>query len=64
MTVEKSVSGDVIVSKRYLQTFPSEFESHWVPHLYVIVQHLSKKLSKLLHDSETKTDSKYFKSLL
>ena len=26
----------------------SEFESHWVPHSYGLVSHLSKKYSKLL----------------
>ena len=29
---------------------PSELESHWVPHLYDLPPHLSKKLSKLQHE--------------
>ena len=40
--------GGVMVSKLDLQTYTSELESHWVPHLYGLVPHLSKKLSKLL----------------
>ena len=30
-----------------LQTFTRQLESHWVPYLYGLVSHLSKKLSKL-----------------
>ena len=37
----------VMVSKLDLQTYTSEFESHWVPHSYGFVPHLSKKLCKL-----------------
>ena len=37
-----------MVSKLDWQTYTSEFESHWVPHSYGLVPHLSKKLSKLL----------------
>ena len=37
-----------MVSKLDWQTSKSEFESHWVPHSYGLVQHLSKTLSKLL----------------
>ena len=41
-------SGGVMVSKLDLQIFRSEFGSHWVPHPYGLVAHLSKtKLSKL-----------------
>ena len=40
-------SGSVMVSKLDLKTYTSEFESHWVPHSYGLVPHLSKKLSKL-----------------
>ena len=43
-----STSSGVMVSKLDEQTFMSEFESHWVPHSYGLMQHLSKKLSKLL----------------
>ena len=32
------------------KTWKSEFESHWVPHLFGLVPHLSKTLSKLLLD--------------
>ena len=48
-TIKQAVgaSGSVIVSKLDLQTYTSEFESHWVPHSYGLVPHLSKKLSKL-----------------
>ena len=40
-------SGSVMVCKLDLQTYTSEFESHWVPHSYGLVPYLSKKLSKL-----------------
>ncbi len=40
-------SSGVMVSKLDWQTYTSEFESHWVPHSYGLVLHLSKKLSKL-----------------
>ena len=43
----EGASGSVTVSKLDLQTYTSEFESHWVPHSYGLVPHLSKKLSKL-----------------
>ena len=40
--------GGVMVSKLDLQTYTSEFESHWAPLSYGLVPHLSKKkLSKL-----------------
>ena len=42
-------SGSVVVSKLDKQTCRSEFESHWVPHSFSLVPHLSKKLSKLLY---------------
>ena len=35
--------------------YTSEFESHWVPHSYGFVPHLSKKLSKLPHPYVTST---------
>ena len=35
-----------MVSKLDLQTFMSEFNSHWVPHSYGLVLHLSKKLCR------------------
>ena len=35
-----------MVSKLDLQTYTSEFESHWVPLSYGLVPHLTKKLSK------------------
>ena len=38
-----------MVNKLDDQTFTTEFESHWVPHPYVIVPHLNIKLSNLLH---------------
>ena len=41
-------SGGLMVGKLNKQTYTSEFESHWVPHSYGLVAHLSKKLSKLL----------------
>ena len=37
-----------MVSKLNLQTYTSEFESHWVPHSYDLVLRLSKNLRKLL----------------
>ena len=37
-----------MVSKVDYQTYTSGLESHWVPHSYGFVPHLSKKLSKLL----------------
>ncbi len=37
-----------MVCKFEEQTCKSEFESHWVPHSFGLVLHLSKKLSKLL----------------
>ena len=42
-------SGDIMVSMLDQQTFTSEFESHWEPHLYSLVPHLNKKLCKLLY---------------
>ena len=41
-------SGGVIGCKLDLQSFMSEFKSHWVPYSYDLVTHLSKKLCKLL----------------
>ena len=43
-----------MVSKIYLQTCKSEFVSHWVPHSFGLVIHLSKTLSKLLPVSRYK----------
>ena len=40
-------SGSVMFSKVEQQTYTSEFESHWLPHSYVLGPHLSEKLSKL-----------------
>ena len=40
-----------MVYKLDLQTFASEFESHWVIYLYDLVPHLSKKLCKLLNNN-------------
>ena len=37
-----------MVSKVDYQTSRNEFESHWVPHSFGFVLHLSKMLSKLL----------------
>ena len=37
-----------MVSKLDLQTYMSEFESHWLSHSYGLVPHLSKKLCKLM----------------
>ena len=42
----------VMVSKLDYQTFTNVFESHWVPHSYGLVSHLSKKLRKLLGASD------------
>ena len=44
---QQGASSDVMVGKLDYQTYTSEFESYWVPHSYVPVQHLSKKLCKL-----------------
>ena len=54
LTIIKGTSGSVMVSKLDLQTYTSEFESHWVPHSYGFVPHLSKKLSKLPQSSNRK----------
>ena len=35
-------------SKLDYKTFTSELESHWMPHSYGLVLHLSKVLSKLV----------------
>ena len=35
-------SGSVMVNKVDEQTFTIEFESHWGPHSYSLVPHLSK----------------------
>ena len=48
MSLNKGASGSVVVSKLDKQTCKSEFESHWVPHSFGLVPHVSKKLSKLL----------------
>ena len=42
-------SGCVMVSKLDLETCKSKFKFHRVPHSSGLVQHLSKKLSKLQH---------------
>ena len=44
----KGTSGGVMVSKLDLQTYTSEFESHWVPHSFGLVLNRSKDLRKLL----------------
>ena len=44
----------VMVSKIDLQTCKSEFKSHWVPHSFNLVLHLSKTLSKLLPENVVK----------
>ena len=36
-----------MVNKLDKQTYTSEFESHWVPHLYGLAPHQNKNLSKL-----------------
>ena len=36
-----------MVSKIDMSKPMSEFESHWVSHLYSLVPHISKKISKL-----------------
>ena len=41
-------SSGVMVSKLDYQTFLNEFVSHWVPHSYGFVPHLSKILWQLL----------------
>ena len=43
-----SDSGGVTVSKLDLQTYTSEYESHWAPHSFGLVPHRSKELCKLL----------------
>ena len=45
---QKEHLGGVMVSKMDKQAFTSELDSHWVPHSFGLVPHLSKKLSKLL----------------
>ena len=45
----QGASGGVMVRKLDLQTYTSEFESHWVPLSYGLVPQLSKKLSKFPH---------------
>ena len=47
--IPRSASGDVMISKINWQTYTSEFGSHWVPHSFGFVPHLSRKLCKLLH---------------
>ena len=44
----EGASGGVMINKLDLQTYTSEFKSHWVPHSYGLVPYLSKNLSKLL----------------
>ena len=43
-----SALGSVVVNKLDQKTYANVFESHWMPHSYSLVPHLSKKLSKLL----------------
>ena len=43
-----ATSGGVTVSKLDLQTYMSEFESHWAPHSFGLVPRRSKVLCKLL----------------
>ena len=40
--VKQGTSGSEIVTKLDKQTITSKFESHWMPHSYVLVPHLSK----------------------
>ena len=40
--------GGVMINKLDNQNFTSEFESHWLPHSFGFVLHLSKKFGKLL----------------
>ena len=44
--------GGVTVSKLDLQTYTSEFESHWVPHSFGLVPRRTKELRKLLFSGE------------
>ena len=39
--LKRGISGGVMVNKLDSQTITSEFESHWVPHLYGFVPHLN-----------------------
>ena len=41
-------SSDEMVIRLGVQTFSSEFESHWVLYSFGLVPHPNKKLSKLL----------------
>ena len=45
--------GNVMVSKLNKQTFTREFESHWVPNSFGLVPQVSKKLSKLLFNTNS-----------
>ena len=47
ITITPWASGGAMVSKLDKQTFTNEFASHWMPHLYDLVTHLSRKHSKL-----------------
>ena len=44
----KDTSRGVMVSKVDLQTYTSEFETHWVPHPFGLVPNRSKELRRLL----------------
>ena len=48
----EDASGGEMVNKLDLQTYTSEFESHWVPHLFDLVSHRSKWQARLanLHE--------------
>ena len=48
-TIHSGTFGGVMVSKLDEQTYMSEFESHWMPHLFGLVPHRSKELRKLLY---------------
>ena len=50
----QGISGCLMVNKVDEQTLTSDFKSHWVPHLYGLVPHLSKRLNKLLQFYITK----------
>ena len=56
-------TGSVMVSKLDLQTYTIEFVSHWVPHSYGLVPHLSKKLCKLPPSNKWKWKAKFKKNI-
>ena len=48
LLLAQGTSGSVTVSKLDLQTYTSEFDSHWAPHSFGLVPHRSKEFCKLL----------------